>query len=97
MAQTLRLGLLRDLAGISVGGYLRRVVVPIVCVSLLSAALPLAVYHGMEESLCRLVCVVIVSCLSVLVFSYAAGLDEREKQFVRDKIKSTKERLQCFR
>ena len=97
VAQTLRLGLLRDLAGMSVGGYLRRVVVPIVCVSLLSAALPLAVYHGMEESLCRLVCVVIVSCLSVLVFSYAAGLDKREKQFVRDKIKSTKERLQCFR
>ncbi len=97
VAQMLRLWLLRDLAGLSVRRYFRHVVVPLVYVSSLSVIAPLAVYHEMEESLWRLVCVVSASCVSVLVFSYVAGLDGREKRFVRDKIKSTKERLLCFK
>lgn len=97
VAQALRLWLLRGLAGLSVREYLKCVAVPTVCVSLLSVVFPLIVYNRMEESFCRLVCVAMASCLSVLVFGYAVGLDEGEKRFVLCKIRSIKDRMQCFR
>ena len=70
---------------------------PLMYVTFFSIVPPLAVYGRMEASLWRLVCVVMVSCLSVLFFGYAMGLSDGERRFVRNKVKYVKERIRCFR
>ena len=97
VAQVLRLWLLRGLVGISLRRYFRSVVMPLMYVTFFSVIPPLAVYGRMEASLWRLVCVVMVSCLSVLFFGYAMGLSDGERGFVRNKVKYVKERIRCFR
>lgn len=97
VAQVLRLWLLRGLVGISLRRYFRSVVMPLMYVTFFSVIPPLAIYGRMEASLWRLVCVVAVSCLSVLFFGYAMGLSDGERGFVKNKVKYVKERIRCFR
>ena len=78
-----RLWLIRRMVGLRVRDYLRGVLLPVLRVSVVVLPLPLVAHSLLAETLPGLVGVVAVSCLSVALAVYAAGLTATERQTVR--------------
>lgn len=62
--------------------YIKRVVMPIVLISIISFILPYVTHLWLEVGLLRLFFVSIVSFISTLFFSYFIGLDSKERDMV---------------
>lgn len=92
VAQFVRLWMIRRLIGISLQLYFRRVIIPLLRVSLVVCWLPIACYYTMDTSIVRLIIVTISSCISVLVWGYILGLEKHERAYIQNKIVQLKQK-----
>lgn len=88
-----RLWLLRGMIGLSIKGYLMKVYVNVITVSLLSALLPLLVYSHMQVGVLRffVVCGTCFLCTSTVILY--VGCKKKERQFVMQKLSAVKTRI----
>jgi hypothetical protein len=88
VCQFARMNMLRKLIDIPIKDWVRHVYGPILCVILASLLLPLGVHFIMKEGILRLMCVSLLSFVSVAVFSYILGLNKHEKKVIVSIIKN---------
>lgn len=74
--------------GLRILTYLRRVLLPILCVSMVVLPLPILMRHMMESGLVLLLCSTIASSLMLAIAVFTIGLDSEEKSLVRSIIKT---------
>lgn len=74
--------------GIGLRKYFMCVILPVVSVAFLSAVMPMLISMNMESNFVRLITTVLISMVSVAVFSYVVGLDRNEKSFVSNAVRS---------
>lgn len=84
----MRLWIVRRLMEFPVMGYIVKVFGSCIMVCALSLILPIAIHLIQEESLVSVIIVCVVSLLSSIACIYFVGMDNKEKQFVCDIIKS---------
>ncbi len=85
--------MLRSLVSFSIRIYMRKAIIPIVCVSVLSLIAPLVFYVWMPPSLSRFIIVCVFSFLSVTLSVYFFGLENNERTFFKDRLKTLKRKL----
>lgn len=85
--------LLRRTIGFPMARFLHEVSLRVLLVTVLSAAVPLAVYAVMDNGWSGFFAVCAASALSTTGFSYALGMEKAEKQFVRGKAASLLNKL----
>ena len=90
-----RLILIRNMIGMKVSVYMRRVIARIIPVTAISFLLPMAVMMVMEPGLPRLLITLVVSVLSIAAAIWTMGLEPFERDFVKDKIVLLINRLKC--
>lgn len=73
--------------------YLKKVLIPIAKVTLLSATIPILLYLLLPDSLLRVFVVCLISVSLVAIITYFVGLESQERKLVQDKIKSVKSKL----
>ncbi len=83
----LRLFILRGLIGISIGEYLRRVLLRVVLVSLLSVMPPLLLSQSLREGFVGFIIVSLVSVVSSVLSIYFVGCDFSERELVRQRVR----------
>lgn len=83
----MRLFLLKRMIHLSVSKYLHNVVLNTLLVLLLSALLPSYIFLKMDIGIIRLLVVVFVSVISSLVIIYYIGCREKERFFIKQKMK----------
>lgn len=66
--------------------YIKKVILPIMCVSILSFIMPYLAHQMMDTGFLRLLVVVIVSFISTSLISYFVGLNIKERAMVNDYI-----------
>lgn len=79
--------LVHGMTGIPAKMYLGGVVARTHLVALLSAVLPLVIFFMMPESVLRLLLVGTASVLSSVIVIYAIGMNQAERNFIRNKIR----------
>ena len=81
-----RLFLLRGMIGLSVRGYLKKVYINVLIVTVLSAILPFLIASRLEDTFVNfvLLCCLSVACTGLTV--YYVGCNKTERQFVKNKI-----------
>ena len=84
----MRLWIVRRLMEFPVMDYIVKVFGSCMMVCALSLILPVAIHVTQEESLVSVIIVYVVSLLSSIACIYFVGMDNKEKQFVCDIIKS---------
>ena len=89
--QVIALAVLKSLVkDFSMNRYCKDVIIPLIAVSLLSLIFPLLVHHIMDEGFLRLSVVLIVSTISILLSIYIVGLNNNEKNMVKQLLKNIK-------
>lgn len=73
--------------------YLKKVLIPIAKVTLLSATIPILLHLLLPDSLLRVFVVCFISVSLVAIITYFVGLESQERKLVQDKIKSVKSKL----
>lgn len=86
IVQILRVFLVCNKIKMSKRIYYNKVILRVSLVAILSAIIPLLLNYSLNDSFLSSVCVVTVSILSVLIFSYFFGLDKEEKNIVGSKL-----------
>lgn len=86
--QVARMILLRHSTGIGLRDYLANIYLPVAKVTLVSVALPIALYVSMESGWLRLVAVCCLSFLSVGAVSLYLGMEKGERAFIVAQIHS---------
>ena len=77
----------------SIRTYVENVLKKVILVALLSAIVPLFLFHIFEETLMSGVIIVFVSIVSVLLCSYYIGINDQERLVVKTKIKEVKSKI----
>lgn len=80
--------LVHEKTGIPAKMYLVGVIARTHLVAVVSAILPLIIFHLMPETLLRLLLVVVVSVLSSVAVIYTMGMEQTERNFLQDKFLS---------
>lgn len=82
----LRLIFLRNMVGLSVNRFLRKVCMNVLLVTVVAAIVPLFIYMQMNDSLMRflLICIVTVFCSSLTI--YFVGCSSNERSFIKGKM-----------
>lgn len=88
-----RVLMLRSLVSFSFRTYLRKAVLPIVCVTVVSLVVPSTLYVLMSPSWLRFIVVCLLSVLSVAVSVYFLGLENNERTFFIDRLRTLKSKL----
>lgn len=83
-----RLLVVRPLIRLSVGAYLRQVLLPLFAFSLVGVILPACYSWYSDNSFLSLVLVVLLSGVSTLLFGYLLALSKSERIFVRNKVQT---------
>jgi O-antigen/teichoic acid export membrane protein len=86
VAFLVRLVIVKRLIGFSFRCFITQVMIPIVIVSILSLALPLASYLFLRYGLTRLLLEVCLTTLSIGSCAYMFGLNQQERRLIRIKI-----------
>lgn len=79
LMQMVSLVILKDLIRFSILDYFRKIILPILIVSMISCIFPILLKFIMQESLLRLLISVLVSVLCIIPLSYYLLFDDREK------------------
>lgn len=88
-----RLWMLRSLVGLSLRAYCLKAVLPMACVTLVSAVIPLVVYLLLQPSLLRLLLICVISTVSVTVAVYFLGLANNERSFIQQRLYVLKNKI----
>ncbi len=88
VTQIARVYLMRNLINISIGLYLRKIILPILSVALLSPILPIIVHNNVDDGLLHFLIVCLISIVSVILSSYYLGLSALERTVVQNKVAS---------
>lgn len=73
--------------------YIKRVLIPIICVSISSSIIPVNLYVFLPQSITSFVIVVISSIISVLSCSYFLGLNTGERKMIKGKVVAICEKI----
>jgi len=84
IAFILRLVIVAPLIGLSKLVFLKKAIFPSILVSFIAASPVSLIISAMEESVLRLIIVVIVSSTSICLSTYFIGLNKNEKNFIRN-------------
>lgn len=82
-----RLAIVRSMIGIKICKYLKQVILPVSCISVLSVLPPVAAYMSISSPLPRFFSVCILSVVSVCVFSFLMGASRKEKELIISKMR----------
>jgi O-antigen/teichoic acid export membrane protein len=82
----IRLIIVKRLVDFSLMHFVKRVLIPVASVSLLSMVLPLALYLFFEYGFLRLLIMICLALLSVSLCIYLVGIDSQERYIIRSKI-----------
>lgn len=81
-----RIYLLSSMIQLSVIQYFRKVLMRISLVAVFAIIFPMIIHNVMEESMLRVICVVLISICCTFFFTYFLGLTVEEKKIVSNKI-----------
>lgn len=84
----IRLYFMKRLFGFPISLFVKQTVLPILYVAILACIIPGILYYAMSESIIRLIVICFASLISTCGIIYSIGLDEGERAFVTNKIKS---------
>lgn len=70
--------------------YFKKVIIPIVKVSIVSVLIPLTLTYVMDMGFGRLLSTTIISLFSIIITVYLIGLTKEEKLFINNKLKAIK-------
>ncbi len=87
VTQMLRLVMVRKRLRMPILEYVRKVYVPVACVLITAAILPVLTFESLEAGFVQFVAVGIVSVISVAACSFVIGLDRQERDFCVEKAK----------
>ena len=90
IVQGIRIIVVSEITVLTVGDYIKNVVLPVSLYTVLSIVAPTALMLTMTSGWVRLLLVLVVSVISSLGFAWLVGLNKMEKAFVLSKIKSIK-------
>ena len=90
IVQGIRIIVVSEITVLTVGDYIKNVVLPVSLYTVLSIVAPAALMLTMTSGWVRLLLVLVVSVISSLGFAWLVGLNKMEKAFVLSKIKSLK-------
>lgn len=97
-AQLSRIFLLRKQININVGTYIRKVILPISLVVIISSILPLVSQNQLKNDFSDFVLTTLVSLISVSATTFFVGLTRNERRFIIDKSKNfTKKLIYVFK
>ncbi len=82
----LRLIMLRKMVDFNIIKFIREVFIRILFVSVVSFIIPFYIYYSMDESILRLVLVLIISILSTSISIFIFGCTNRERQMIKAKV-----------
>jgi O-antigen/teichoic acid export membrane protein len=83
IASVLRLYVLKRLISFSILNFIRKVIIPIFCISILTAVPPLLAYHFFVSGLPRLFIVVLTTVVSIGITFYLIGLNDSDKEKIK--------------
>ena len=72
----------------TVSNYFRKVLIPIIRVTILSSLISVSINIFMSESLFRLLISILISVVSISIIVYCLGLDNDERQMVNNMCKN---------
>ena len=84
----IRVYLVKDLIRLSCKRYIKDVLLVCVLVTLSSSLMPFLIYKMQEQSICRLIEVIVTASLGIVLSIYVLGLDRNERSFVKKQIKT---------
>ena len=84
----IRVYLVKDLIRLSCKRYIKDVLLVCVLVTLTSSLMPFLIYKMQEQSICRLIEVIVTASLGIVLSIYVLGLDRNERSFVKKQIKT---------
>ena len=90
IVQGIRIIVVSEITELTVGDYIKNVVLPVSLYTVLSIVAPTALLLTMTTGWVRLLLVLLVSVISSLGFAWLVGLNKMEKAFVLSKINSLK-------
>lgn len=93
LAHTARLIMSRTLIKISIAEYCRKVIVPIVFVSVISFIVPYIFVQTVDESIFRLPVSCAICVLSTCLSIYCIGLTKNERTFIKTKIRQLQKKI----
>lgn len=83
IAQLIRVGMILPRISMSVMNYFRKVVFPIICVVLVSSAIPLVVFFNLEQNVITFFLICFISAVCVLGTVYTLGCNDRERDYLK--------------
>ena len=83
-----RLFLIRDMVGMPVGMYMKKVIARIIPVTLPAFAIPYLLHSLMQPSVLRVLAVTGVGLLAVLMSVWVLGIDKEERMIVINRLKT---------
>lgn len=86
LAQILRVFFVKNLLGMSLGGYLREVILPVALVTLTSASFPVLLELACRPSTARALCVIILSMAFVAIAAFTIGMNKSERKHILELI-----------
>ena len=90
IVQGIRIIVVSEITVLTVGDYIKNVVLPVSLYTVLSIVAPAALMLTMTSGWVRLLLVLVVSVISSLGFAWLVGLNKMEKTFVLSKVKGLK-------
>lgn len=89
----LRLTFLRNMAGLNMGEYMRKVCINVLTVSIIALLPPILLHAIMPEGFMRLICTTVISLTASLAAILSVGCSENERRFILDKLTAIRTRL----
>lgn len=88
-----RLYMLKNMIGLSVRQYLRKVYFNVLIVTMLSAIFPYIIFNCLNETFINFILICIVSIISTCVVIFYIGSNKQERQFILSKVKAIRSKL----
>ena len=83
-----RMFLLQNMIGLKIGLYIKNVFIPIIATTLIAIVPPTALYNCLDESIVRLILIVIISVVSTAFSALYMGMTVNEKNMIIGKTKN---------
>ena len=87
IAFVLRLLIIHKITGMSIRQYTINVIIPVLLVALLSTVVPLFIYHFMNQSIIRLLFIILTSFIGIISFAFIIGMNKNERRLLRKYLK----------
>ena len=88
-----RLYMLKNIIGLSVRQYLRKVYFNVLIVTMLSAIFPYIIFYCLNETFINFILICVVSVISTFVVIFYVGSNKQERQFMLSKVKAIRSKL----